>query len=168
MNWEALGAVGEIAGAIAVFVTLGYLAIQVKHARIEAKRALGHTRVNAVRHVLTLGVDDRINSLIVKANDGLGIPHSPFVSPLIERCGLTPEEAQLLLAYEFAWWNYFVEIIPNVNQLTSMERTGFDRSILFRYNKNSGVGRIFFENMRKVTHQNLINYIDNILAQKPD
>ena len=33
MNWEALGAVGEIVGALAVVVTLAYLALQVRTAR---------------------------------------------------------------------------------------------------------------------------------------
>ena len=31
MNWEAIGAVGEIMGALAVVGTLGYLAIQIRH-----------------------------------------------------------------------------------------------------------------------------------------
>ena len=31
MNWEALGAVAELLGAIAVFATLFYLAKQIKH-----------------------------------------------------------------------------------------------------------------------------------------
>ena len=30
MNWEAIGAVGEILGAIGVIITLGYLAIQIR------------------------------------------------------------------------------------------------------------------------------------------
>jgi hypothetical protein len=30
MNWEAIGAIGEVAGAIAVFATLVYLAIQIR------------------------------------------------------------------------------------------------------------------------------------------
>ncbi len=30
MNWEAIGAIGEIAGAIGVIVTLMYLAIQLR------------------------------------------------------------------------------------------------------------------------------------------
>jgi hypothetical protein len=30
MNWEALGAIGEIVGAAAVVVTLGYLAVQIR------------------------------------------------------------------------------------------------------------------------------------------
>ncbi len=32
MNWEAIGAIGETVGAIAVFVTLVYLAAQIRHA----------------------------------------------------------------------------------------------------------------------------------------
>ena len=30
MNWEALGAIGEIVGAVAVIVTLAYLAVQIR------------------------------------------------------------------------------------------------------------------------------------------
>jgi hypothetical protein len=29
MNWEALGTIGEIVGAVAVVLTLGYLAVQI-------------------------------------------------------------------------------------------------------------------------------------------
>lgn len=30
MNWEAIGAIGEVVGAIGVIVTLGYLAVQIR------------------------------------------------------------------------------------------------------------------------------------------
>ena len=30
MNWEALGAIGEIVGAVAVVLTLGYVAVQLR------------------------------------------------------------------------------------------------------------------------------------------
>ena len=30
MNWEALGAIGEIVGAVGVILTLGYLAVQIR------------------------------------------------------------------------------------------------------------------------------------------
>ena len=33
MNWDAIGAIGEILGAIAVVATLAYLALQIKQAR---------------------------------------------------------------------------------------------------------------------------------------
>ena len=39
MDWEAIGAVGEILGAGAVFLSLGYLAIQVKVASTTTKQS---------------------------------------------------------------------------------------------------------------------------------
>ena len=38
MDWEAIGAIGEIAGAVAVLVTLAYLSIQIR----QNTKALGH------------------------------------------------------------------------------------------------------------------------------
>ena len=37
MNWDAIGAVGEIISALAVVVTLGYLALQIRGARAESE-----------------------------------------------------------------------------------------------------------------------------------
>ncbi len=43
MDWQAIGAVGEILGAVGVIITLGYLASQIKHAReSQAQRAAQH------------------------------------------------------------------------------------------------------------------------------
>lgn len=44
-----LGALGEVAGAIAVAVTLVYLALQVRHARRESETAVLESRASAVR-----------------------------------------------------------------------------------------------------------------------
>jgi hypothetical protein len=41
MNWEAAGAIGEIAGAIAVVLTLGYLAVQIRNS---TKASMSATR----------------------------------------------------------------------------------------------------------------------------
>lgn len=38
MNWEAIGAVGEALGSIAVLVTLIYLAIQIRQNTAQQKR----------------------------------------------------------------------------------------------------------------------------------
>ena len=38
MNWDAIGAIGEIIGALAVFISLGYLAVQI-HQNTKAVRA---------------------------------------------------------------------------------------------------------------------------------
>ena len=39
MNWDAIGAVGEIVGAVAVIATLIYLAIQIKDSARAARSA---------------------------------------------------------------------------------------------------------------------------------
>jgi len=33
MNWDAIGAVGRMLGSVAVFITLGYLATQIRQVR---------------------------------------------------------------------------------------------------------------------------------------
>ena len=48
MNWDGVGAVGEALGSIAVFVTLGYLAIQVRHARDDVRRSVSTARAAMV------------------------------------------------------------------------------------------------------------------------
>ena len=43
MNWEALGAIGELAGAIGVIATLGYLAIQIRQNTSAVQSAAAQT-----------------------------------------------------------------------------------------------------------------------------
>ncbi len=39
MNWEAIGAIGEVLGAVGVIITLAYLAVQMRQSNRLAKRA---------------------------------------------------------------------------------------------------------------------------------
>jgi hypothetical protein len=47
MNWEAIGAVGEIVGAIAVVVTIGYLAVQIRQNTRSVLAATHHSSARA-------------------------------------------------------------------------------------------------------------------------
>ncbi len=53
MNWEAAGAIGEIVGALAVVVTLGYLAMQVRSAR---EAAADTNRLNRANNVMDIAL----------------------------------------------------------------------------------------------------------------
>jgi len=56
MNWDAVGAVGEIVGALAVFLTLAYLAIQIRqNTRAVQSSAIGSSinRISAMRQSLS-------------------------------------------------------------------------------------------------------------------
>ena len=48
MNWNAIGAVGEILGAAAVFLSLIYLAFQIRQSTVVAR--------STIRHQITQGV----------------------------------------------------------------------------------------------------------------
>lgn len=63
MDWDALGAVGELVGAVAVLITVGYLAVQIR----QNTRALESSALTALHdvHVLTEN-NEHYNSLILK------------------------------------------------------------------------------------------------------
>ena len=48
MNWEAIGAIGEIIGALAVFLTLAYLAVQIRQNTNAVRAAALDASVNSV------------------------------------------------------------------------------------------------------------------------
>ena len=45
MNWEAIGAIGEIVGALGVIATLAYLAVQVRQSSHQIERSIEASRV---------------------------------------------------------------------------------------------------------------------------
>ncbi len=74
MNWEAIGAIGEIIGALAVITTLIYLAVQVKQTKkgLEANTTaiLGASEVsgneNAIQHLATLYSDEQLVEIVMR------------------------------------------------------------------------------------------------------
>ena len=52
MNWEAIGAIGEIVGALAVVLTLVYLAYQVRYAKTATVDQNRLTRSTAIREII--------------------------------------------------------------------------------------------------------------------
>ena len=58
MNWDEMGAIGQVLWSIAVFVTLGYLSIQVRHSRAEVRRSITQTRATSNREVAMYRASD--------------------------------------------------------------------------------------------------------------
>ena len=72
MDWIAVGAIAEIVGAIAVVLTLAYLALQVNHATQAARRAAVAEAVSAIREANAHLADDPTAATIYrKGIDGL-------------------------------------------------------------------------------------------------
>jgi hypothetical protein len=61
MNWDAIGAIGEIVGAAAVVLTLGYLALQIRHSKQATTDSNRIARSNGVREwLLVMASNDRL------------------------------------------------------------------------------------------------------------
>ena len=72
MDWIAVGAIAEIVGAIAVVLTLAYLALQVNHATQAARRAAVADAVSAIREANAhLADDPAAVTIFRKGVDGL-------------------------------------------------------------------------------------------------
>ena len=71
MNWDAIGAIAEMIGGIAVLITLVYLAIQVRHAsRIQRQTLLTNQTAHWVANCQTIGAHPELNQAWHKALRG--------------------------------------------------------------------------------------------------
>ena len=104
MNWDAVGALGEIIGALAVIFTLIYVAAQVKHARdsLADQNRLERTR----------GVKDM--AILVCANDELRYDQirnwglTDYYEALGEKEGISAERASGVdWANSYYFWMYW-------------------------------------------------------------
>jgi len=86
MNWEEVGAIGQMLGSLAVFITLGYLAVQLRHARAEVRRSISQGRAAAVRELAIHRSDNvHLNLASAKAYLALGgLRDRPLIQRLFD------------------------------------------------------------------------------------
>ena len=72
MNWEAIGAVGEIFGASAVVLSLIYLGVQIRNQNTEARAAAVHEIAEGFRDIVLPYVDPDFAQVFVRANEDSG------------------------------------------------------------------------------------------------
>jgi hypothetical protein len=162
MNWDAIGAVGELLGSIAVFVTLGYLAIQVRHARAEASRALSQGRMEANRALLALDLDEQNLDARLKAEAAFGVSPPPIVTTLMERAKLTQEEAWRVFLVEVARWNYRTHVIAHWDELPPIEQAIFDSAVRIRM--DSDLSRLMYEShFGAAAHPDVVRCLERTL-----
>jgi hypothetical protein len=142
MNWEAIGAVGELLSAVAVLVTLIYLAVQVKNARVEMQQSILQYRDQGLQNLMLEGNrNSTLTSAYVKASKMYGAP--PVVEAVLDASDLTPEEAHAYSQYQIAWWFYRAETVRNISELSESQRDDFDSNIFFSYSR--GLGKVWFD-----------------------
>ena len=108
MTIQDWGAIGEIVGAIAVVVTLGYLASQIRYARLAASDASRLGRSDGVRDILLAQVSNPDFRQAWRKADPAAAAN---VARIGERLGITPDEADMVwhaaCAWTFLHWSQF-------------------------------------------------------------
>ena len=130
MNWDAIGAVGEIIGGVAVLVTLIYLAIQVRHAR----RAQQAEAIRANR--------------IERREYHTGFRDSPYIPKIYAKLEsgeeLNTEEEYRLLQHNAATWGlYYSEWVQTQLQWRGPYATSQDTTFFYLFALPSSLD--FFE-----------------------
>jgi len=98
MNWNAVGAIGEVVGAFAVVVTVAYLAIQIRNESARAKREHRRDRTSRMANAYAdLSDSDYMPHLLVKLGDLSEAPTG--WKSVAEATGLEPVEA---IRYSFS------------------------------------------------------------------
>ena len=164
MNWEEVGAIGQLLGSVAVFITLGYLALQVRHARMETRRSASSVRVSMTsQQMMAFAVDERLARVFTQAVIGFGSPLPPFMSELVRVTGVTTEEAASLLFAFNAQFQSFAHSIEFIGELSSEERREFEGNLQGMF--TAPLFRSYFNNQRPMLNQHAVRYIEKLLTQ---
>ena len=118
MNWEAVGAVGETIGALAVVVTLAYLIIQIRVSRSVAADANRLTRTNGVREwCLAVLSNDKMLATFIK-----GHRIESFVEAFGNAFDLPPEEAARLdVMHQYFFWLHYGQFASTNDKKSAQE-----------------------------------------------
>lgn len=106
MNWEAIGAVGEVLGAIGVIVTLGYLAVQIRRntsvVRSTAVQSSNSRIAEVVRTIATVENSDVFSR-------GLTSPDELTDS---ERLHFAFMMSGFFITMDSTYWDYRTGVLP--------------------------------------------------------
>jgi len=164
MDWNAIGAVGELVGAAAVLITVIYLAIQVRHTRDALQRAVRQSRAEVSRNRLQIrATDKRLNELMVKARQSFGeVTTNPFVKVLMEQVGFDLPDALAVHSELLAEWQYRVQFILDIEELTPGERLEFDNTVRRLYG-TAPLTKTWYELHGRKLNPDVVAYIDELL-----
>jgi len=162
MNWDAIGAIGQMLGALALFLVF----LQVRHAREETRRSVSQSRSDGLQDlfIATRVSNERMIALKGKVDRALGSPSLPFVDALVGRVGITEDEASTLQWDQMAWWMGQAQSIRHASQLSEADRSAMDLAVRRIYGGNT-LSALWYETMKATLNPDAVRYVDNLLAQ---
>ncbi|HEY5645410.1 MAG TPA: hypothetical protein VIS76_05700 [Pseudomonadales bacterium] len=159
MNWEAIGAIGEILGALAVVLTLGYLAVQVKYAKTATTDATRLNRANGVQAMLlAVATDDVLRETVIKAQGT-----SESVDELVKQLGLSANEAARMDMYASYWfWLHWGQFASSNSDEGVMELRNVVNTF-YRFPYMTICWR--FGSSREILDPTFVSFVDAILDE---
>jgi len=161
MNWEAIGAIGEVLGAAAVVLTLGYLAVQVRHAKAATADQSRLYRATAAREVILETSRDETLRMLQTKSWGM----EQYYQAMAEELGLTIEEATKLdwgnAYYFWMWWGQYAS--------TTDSKDGKELEHIIAINGGLPGMRAHWENSplsRPLLDSDYVKFVDAILAKQ--
>ena len=154
MNWDALGAVGELLGAVLVGTTLIYLAFQLRqNTKALTSSTFQAVSSNMAQNMEFFASDPTISALLVKSQDGLG--------------ELTAEE-RARFGYVMAMAFRRIETVfvqRSLGFIDARLTEGFERSAISAF--ASGGAREWWKASKRAFSDDFASWIDQQLATNP-
>ena len=165
MDIQDLGAIGEFVSSIVVFITLIYLAVQVRHTRSELSLSVQSRWGRAVREIWQVRCQnpDLIDAIIKAENDvGRTYTNHGFIVELVNQKGFTEREAYLLFSDQILQWENWITSIENLENQSPDNLARLNAAIKNIY--STGIGAIFWKNQRiSNIEKKSIKYIESML-----
>jgi len=165
MNWEEIGAIGQVLGSLAVFVTLVYLSIQTRHAQRTFQRSINQSRAEGASQLfMHMFNNERFTNALSTIDKSWPRPPTPIVATLVQRGGVSESDAYMINFHSHAWWQYRAQTISEIDELTEAARFGFDAACRAFYAPDT-FGGVWYASQKRFLNPDAVRYIDNLLAQ---
>jgi hypothetical protein len=168
MNWDAIAAVGQVLGSIAVLVTLVYLAMQTSHASVEARRSFLEAHLMGVtQRMNSLATHEHVSRLMLQARLALNAEPPIFVQRLVERAGMTMEDALIVYWDISSAWMNSLQFLGRFSRMTADERLEYEWPFIMLY-KHDPVGQLWWESVKpnfSLGAPSQARYVEELLAR---
>ena len=161
MNWEAIASIGEAVGAIAILITLVYLAHQLKYARMAASDVSRGNRVSAILQLDQQRIENSIlNDAWIKAS---GPDTSDHLDYLVRELDLTTEEAGIVAIYAGDWiWTHWAQF-RSIKSQSDMDE--LENIVFVFYSVNPMKTFIGYQPIRAYLDSDCMDWIDGVLEK---
>ncbi len=163
MTVTELGSMGEFVSAIAILITLIYLAIQARQTRRETAASVLQQRTIAIREMyLAIATSETLSDAMSKAEDAVADGPIGFDATLIEQGGLTRREA-----YQVSrWYRAMNRVWAGQHQVVTdrWERDRYDGGVSTFY--SGRLARVFWQDQKGDEQAEFVSHVDRLVAER--